>query len=288
LKPEDKLDKLTDKLVIDARKGADNATKVIISNISEYLEKFELSDGSFVANSSKNAKLLTGLKSELARAINSSKYPSSVSAIIRSLPEIESLSAEVIASYNNGFQVDFDKLGVDRLRLAQTEAIVQNMTGSGLDFEILQPVRDSINRNVFGGATVTETKNYLRTFLEKSDKDKFNRMARYANVWAQDGVLQYDGMIYDQFRNEYKPNFIRYIGSLINDSRPQCVRWINKYPNGIPIEKLKSEITWAFNSGSGMNPATSSTTFCTYRGGYNCRHKAIPVFISPENENENE
>ena len=282
MKPEDKLDALADKLVINARKGADDATKVIVADISAYLERFELSDGSFVANSDKNAKLLTGLQSELASAINSSKYPSSVSAIIRSLPEIESLAGEIISSYNNGFEVDYDRLGVGRLRMVQTEAIVQNMTGAGLDFEILQPVRDSINRNVFSGASVTETKNYLRDFLEKSDKDKFNRMARYANVWAQDGVLQYDGMIYDQFRNEYKPNYIRYIGSLITDSRPQCVRWITKYPQGIPIDKLTSEITWANNNGSGMNKATSSSTFCTYRGGYNCRHKAIPVFISLE------
>lgn len=282
--PEDKIDKLSDKLVINARKGADDATEKIISDLSAYLEKFELSDGAFVINSSKNAKLLTGVKSELAKAINSSKYPSSVSAIIRSLPEIERLSVEVISSYNNGFQVDIERLGVSQIRAIQVDAIVQNMTGTGLDFEVLQPIRDAINRNVFSGSTVTETKNYLRKFLEKSDKDKFNRMARYANVWAQDGILQYDGMIYDQFRTEYKPNFIRYIGSLIVDSRPQCVRWRTKYPKGIPIDKLSSEITWGFNTGSGMNPATSSSTFCAYRGGYNCRHKAIPVFISPEEE----
>jgi hypothetical protein len=285
MKPEDKLDNLVDALVVDARKGADDATKKIIKRIDKYLESFQLSDGSFVTNSPENARLLTSLETEIARAINSSQYPSSVSNIIRSLPEIESLAGQVISNYNSGMTVDFDRLGVSQLRLIQTEAIVQNMTGSGLTFEIRQPIRDAINRNVFAGAKMTDTKNYLRDFLEKSGKDKMNRMTRYANVWAQDGVMQYDGMIYDRFRQEYKPNFIRYVGSLINDSRPQCVRWITKYPQGIPIDKLKTEINWAFNSGSGMNPATSSTTFCTYRGGYNCRHKAIPVFIEPD-ENE--
>jgi len=282
MKPEDKLDELVDSLVVKARTGADNATTILIKRIEKYLESFQLSDGSFVTNSPENAKLLTALEAEIAKAINSSTYPSAVSDIIRSLPEIESLTGEVISSYNNGLAVDFDRLGVSQLRLIQTEAIVQNMTGAGLTTEIRQPIRDAINRNVFSGAKMTETKKYLREFLEKSGSDKMNRMTRYANVWAQDGVMQYDGMIYDRFRQEYKPNFIRYIGSLISDSRPQCVRWVTKYPNGIPIGELNKEINWAFRSGSGMNPATSSTTFCTYRGGYNCRHKAIPVFISPE------
>jgi hypothetical protein len=284
MKPEDEIDLLIDNLVDNARKGADNATARIIKLLDKYLDGFQLSDGTFVL-SEQNSRLLTGLDSEIAKAINASTYPASVSEIVRSLPEIERLSEMVLRQYNSTFSFDFDKLGVSQIRLMQTETIVQNMTGTGLTAEIRQPIRDAINRNVFAGAKVTDTKNRLREFLLASDKDKFNRMARYANVWAQDGIMQYDGMIYDRFRTEYKPNSIRYIGSLIGDSRPQCVRWVGKYQSNIPIDKLQSEINWAFNNGSGMNPATTKESFCTYRGGFNCRHKAIPVFISPD-ENE--
>jgi hypothetical protein len=283
--PEDEIDLLIDNLVDNAKRGADDATGRIIKLLDKYLDGFQLSDGSFVL-SEQNSRLLTGLDSEIAKAINASTYPSSVSDIVRSLPEIERLSEMVLRQYNTNFAFDFDRLGVSQLRLAQTETIVQNMTGTGLTAEIRQPIRDAINRNVFAGAKVTDTKARLRDFLLASESDKFNRMARYANVWAQDGIMQYDGMIYDRFRTEYAPNSIRYIGSLIGDSRPQCVRWITKYNGKIPMNKLQSEINWAYNSGSGMNLATTKETFCTYRGGYNCRHKAIPVFESEGEDNE--
>ena len=281
MKPEDKIDELVDKVVLDARNGADNATKKIISNLSKYLESFELSDGSFV-NSPANKQLLTSLQTEIANAINSSTYPTAVSNVIRSLSEIEALSELVLIEYNPSVTIDFDKLGVSQLRQMQTETIVQNMTGAGLTTEIRQPIRDAINRNVFAGAKMTETKQYLTEFLTAQKSDKMNRMTRYANVWAQDGVMQYDGMIYDQFRQSYGANYIRYIGSLIGDSRPQCVRWINKYSGKIPMNKIKSEIAWATTNGSGLNLAITENTFCTYRGGYNCRHKAIPILLEED------
>jgi hypothetical protein len=281
LKAEDKIDELVDKVVLDARNGADNATKKIISNISKYLETFELSDGSFV-NSPANKQLLTQLQTEIANAINSSTYPKAVTNVVRSLTEIETLAEQVLIEYNPSVTVDFDRLGVSQLRQMQTETIVQNMTGNGLTTEIRQPIRDAINRNVFAGAKMTETKAYLRDFLTASKSDKMNRMTRYANVWAQDGVMQYDGMIYDQFKREYGANYIRYVGSLIGDSRPQCVRWINKYQGKIPMDKLKSEIAWATTNGSGLNLAITPESFCTYRGGYNCRHKGIPIFLEDD------
>ena len=281
MKAEDKIDDVIDKVVLDARNGADDATKKIISRLSKYLESFELADGSFV-NSTANKQLLTQLQSEIASAINGSTYPSAVANVVRSLEEIESLAEQVLIEYNPSVTVDFDKLGVSQLRTMQTETIVQNMTGNGLTTEIRQPIRDAINRNVFAGAKMTETKAYLKEFLTAQKSDKMNRMTRYANVWAQDGVMQYDGMIYDQFRSVYGANYMRYVGSLIGDSRPQCVRWINKYSGKIPMNKIKSEIAWATKNGSGLNLAITESTFSTYRGGYNCRHKAIPIYLSDE------
>jgi hypothetical protein len=219
----------------------------------------------------------------IAEAINGSKYPSAVAQCVRSIEEITTLSQQVLTKYNPKVKIDFDRLGVSQIRTAQIETIVNNMTGDSLTAEIRQPIREALQRNVFAGSKLTDTRNYIADFLNKQEGQKYARLTRYAMTWAQDGILQYDGQIYDQFRTTYGTTHIRYIGSIINDSRPQCVRWINKYDGKIPVDKLQAEINWAFTQGSGMNIATTTSSFCTYRGGWRCRHKAIPVF-EPDNE----
>jgi len=65
---------------------------------------------------------------------------------------------------------------------------------------------------------------------------------------------------------------------LIEDSRKQCVRWVGK--EILLFSDLQSEIEWAFNNGTGMNKSTTPDTFAIYRGGYNCRHEAIPTKVN--------
>jgi hypothetical protein len=54
----------------------------------------------------------------------------------------------------------------------------------------------------------------------------------------------------------------------------------------LPFEDLQKEINWAFANGRGMNDATTPETFALYRGGYNCRHMAIPFRQEKTEDNE--
>jgi hypothetical protein len=279
--PEDKIEKILDDALAQVQFGSDDATKKMVSALSKYLATFPNADGKFIIEGS--AEYLQRINVIIAEAINGSKYPSAVATCVRSIEEITTLSQQVLTKYNPKVKIDFDRLGVSQIRTAQIETIVNNMTGDSLTAEIRQPIREALQRNVFAGSKLTDTRNYIADFLNKQEGQKYARLTRYAMTWAQDGILQYDGQIYDQFRTTYGTTHIRYIGSIINDSRPQCVRWINKYDGKIPVDKLQAEINWAFTQGSGMNIATTTSSFCTYRGGWRCRHKAIPVF-EPDNE----
>jgi hypothetical protein len=279
--PEDKIEKILDDALAQVQFGADDATKKMVSALSKYLATFPNADGKFIMEGS--AEYLQRINVIIAEAINGSKYPSAVATCVRSIQEITTLSQQVLTKYNPKVKIDFDRLGVSQIRTAQIETIVNNMTGDSLTAEIRQPIREALQRNVFAGSKLTDTRNYIADFLNKQEGQKYARLTRYAMTWAQDGILQYDGQIYDQFRTTYGTTHIRYIGSIINDSRPQCVRWITKYDGKIPVDKLQAEINWAFTQGSGMNIATTTSSFCTYRGGWRCRHKAIPVF-EPDNE----
>jgi len=280
--PEDKIEKILDDALAQVQFGSDDATKKMVSALSKYLATFPNADGKFIIEGS--AEYLQRINVIIAEAINGSKYPSAVATCVRSIEEITTLSQQVLTKYNPKVKIDFDRLGVSQIRTAQIETIVNNMTGDSLTAEIRQPIREALQRNVFAGSKLTDTRNYIADFLNKQEGQKYARLTRYAMTWAQDGILQYDGQIYDQFRTTYGTTHIRYIGSIINDSRPQCVRWITKYDGKIPVDKLQAEINWAFTQGSGMNIATTTSSFCTYRGGWRCRHKAIPVFEPDDNE----
>jgi len=282
MSPEDKIEKILDDALEQVQFGSDDATKKMVSALSAYVNTFPNADGRFIMEGA--TEYLQRINVIIAEAINNSAYPSAVAQCVRSIDEITELSQQVLTNYNPKVKIDFDRLGVSQIRTAQIETIVNNMTGDSLTAEIRQPIREALQRNVFAGSKLTDTRNYISDFLNKQEGQKYARLTRYAMTWAQDGILQYDGQIYDQFRTTYGTNYVRYIGSLISDSRPQCVRWITKYDGKIPVDKLQSEINWAFTQGSGMNLATTVNSFCTYRGGYRCRHKAIPVFEPDENE----
>ena len=282
MSPEDKIEKILDDALEQVQFGSDDATKKMVSALSAYVNTFPNAEGKFIMEGA--MEYLQRINVIIAEAINNSAYPSAVAQCVRSIDEITELSQQVLTNYNPSIKIDFDRLGVSQIRTAQIETIVNNMTGDSLTAEIRQPIREALQRNVFAGSKLTDTRNYISDFLNKQEGQKYARLTRYAMTWAQDGILQYDGQIYDQFRTTYGTNYVRYIGSLISDSRPQCVRWVTKYDGKIPVDKLQAEINWAFTQGSGMNLATTVNSFCTYRGGYRCRHKAIPVFEPDENE----
>lgn len=281
MKPEDRIEQLIDEVLISVEKGADDATRILVADLTKFLDTLTISGGAFVMDDIV-ATQLTQINTIIATAINKSQYPRAVAEVVRSLDEITRLSEEVLKNYNPSIKIDFDKMGVSQLRIAQVETIVNNMTGDALTVNVRNGIRQGIQRNVFAGAKLTDTKNFIREYLEKQPNQKYARLTRYAHTYAQDGILQYDGMIYDRFRQEFEITHVQYIGSLISDSRPQCIRWINKYDGKIPIDKLPAEIKWAETNGSGMNPATTPASFSTYRGGYACRHKAIPIAIEEE------
>jgi hypothetical protein len=89
---------------------------------------------------------------------------------------------------------------------------------------------------------------------------------------------QFDGQVNSAIANEFGLDAYRYVGSLIDDSRAQCIRWAGKQV--LLKEDLAKEISWATANGTGMIAGTTPENFATFRGGYNCRHSAIPFKLT--------
>jgi len=150
----------------------------------------------------------------------------------------------------------------------------ENMLGDEMRQQFTKPVKKVLYQNIMQGKSQSAAKKALHKFII-GDKGKIGQLERWSGQIARDTLSQYDGAVNDMVRKEFDLNAFRYIGSLVKDSRPQCVRW--KRMGTILYKNLTKEISWAYSNGKGMIPGTNKDNFCTYRGGWNCQHDCIPV-----------
>lgn len=104
---------------------------------------------------------------------------------------------------------------------------------------------------------------------------KTENLKSYATQISRDYTYGYQGQVNKTIADEFEMNGFIYVGGAIKDTRPICLKLVSK-------EKiLFSELPKILNSTDkdGMIPNTNKDNFLIYRGGYNCRHEAIPTII---------
>jgi len=98
-----------------------------------------------------------------------------------------------------------------------------------------------------------------------------------ATLIARDALYQYDGAANATIARQYGLTAFRYVGSIVKASRPHCERWVDA--DILTRERLERDIALLHLAGNpdGFRPETTFENFPIYRGGWNCRHQAIPV-----------
>lgn len=150
---------------------------------------------------------------------------------------------------------------------------------------MLVSIRQTLQNNAVSSVPLTTTIDQIGDYIAGTP-DTAGQFSRIATLTSRDGYFQYQGKIDQELSTQFGYNAYRYIGSLVEESRPQCVRWADK--GYILFSELEKEIEWAENNGSGMIEGTTPDNFAEFRGGYNCRHFAVPVFIEPTEETNEE
>jgi hypothetical protein len=151
--------------------------------------------------------------------------------------------------------------------------------GGELEAAVLPEIKKALNNAAMGQADLFSTIDSIGDVLA-GDGEVDGIFARNATRIARDSFYQYQGAINQTIAVEFEMNAYRYIGSIVEETRAQCERWVEQ--EYILFSELQAEIDWAFTNGSGMIKETDIDTFGIYRGGWNCRHLAIPVFYEPD------
>lgn len=247
----------------------------IFNAVSKHVQKFS-SDGENFVFDDGNTLLTNQVERIILDALQSSKYPSDVNGFLRNFENIKQFNFDVHGNVNDLTPEQLGEL-INPIQRATVEQTLQGLTGSGVSSNFIEPLRTGIFQNVVAGSTKSDLEAYLRRFI-LGNPEVDGLLSRYVKQVSRDALNQFDGQVNAKIANEFGLDAYRYVGSLIEDSRPQCRRWVAMQV--IQKKDLPSEIAWMNANGTGAIPGTSPETFSIYRGGYNCRHSAIPFKLT--------
>lgn len=268
---------LIDNLEADFVNAVKGVQDDLLTDVQKLLRDFERKKGRFVG-SEKETSLIIQLKKELRNIVNKSDYPTKVTELLNGFDDIEENIKLIHKEYNS---ISVRNTLITPVKKALITDVQDNLLGAGIDTRFIDPVKKILFSNVNLGASVLDTEKQLRIMIT-GQKGEHGLLERWAGQVARDSSQQYEGSVNQIIKDEYDLNAIEYVGSLVRDSRAQCQKWVKK---GVIFDKdLQKEIDWAKNGGtyygkkvSGFILNTTIKTFCINRGGYNCRHTAIPV-----------
>lgn len=179
-------------------------------------------------------------------------------------------------------------------RTVLKDRIIYDLKEQGLKTKFVKTIADMIRNEAIFSKTSKEVVKLFESQIEKG-----NVTEKYVRSVAVDALNEYHGTLNQEIKVKYGLTKIKYIGNLVDHSRPICTEIMNKYggrieddqlkklleeycPGGIPSEEM---ITFkdhngkehTMKKGSGIKKGTTFENFCTNCGGYECRHIAIPV-----------
>lgn len=261
---------LIESSVADLKKNAPDIEAKLFEEAKELLMRFNIQGGNFVPDET-TPQLIASINRIVREALIESGYDSAVDDFILNFDE---LGDNVGVIHKEASNLNIGKRIINSQKRLAVENVLFSMKSANMDFRYVQPVRDLLYKAVSLSRPVTATERELRTLIKGASGDK-GIIERWVGQVARDSINQYQGAIHTEVKNRYELDEILYVGSLVEDSRPQCVRWVGQ--GTIKIEDLASELRWARNNGTGFIAGTDVNNFLINRGGYNCRHEAIPV-----------
>lgn len=244
------------------------AVKKLVNEMNVTGGKIEFDD--------QNIDIASQIDKTIVQAIQSSDMPSAIAEFLRDFDTIKKFNFDVHKDVNDLSEKELEDL-ISPVQKTAVQNTLDGLTGSGVNANFVEPVRQGLFQNIAAGTTKSDLEAYLTNYI-LGNPNVDGLYSRYVKQVSRDALNQFDGQVNSRIAEEFDLDAFRYVGSLIDDSRAQCVRWVKK--RILQKSELESEIAWSNNNGSGMIAGTNAENFAVFRGGYNCRHSAIPFKLT--------
>lgn len=256
--------------------GFDSIESSIYNAVNKRIMSMNQSGGKLIFDD-ENVMGVNELTTIILAAIQSSQYPNNVKGYVRNFDKIKEYNARIQGKVNGISFAELEEL-ITPMQQQMVAKVLEDLTGQGIDVEFIRPLKEGIYRNLVSGSTIADMQKSLMEFI-KSDEQRLGQFKKYVSRMSRDAMLQFDGQINARIATEFGLDAFIYVGTIIRDSRPQCIQWLGKQI--LKKSELPQLIAGAYNYGSGMIPGTTADNFAIYRGGYNCRHTAVPIKLTP-------
>jgi hypothetical protein len=253
----------------------------------EWITKFKTTNGSIIRTKA-NTDRLSGFSTAVNRFLLNAGYNDMLDGFLENFNAVSDAQIEIHGELND---IKLTRSFINPFKSWAVNNVISDMTGQGLNENLINPLRSELFIAVNQGSTLTDVITSISGQLTTTETRQ-GVLKRIALQASRDALGQYDGIVNEAVRKSYKLDALLYVGSLVKDSRAQCERWVDYDKNGkvgmLLFEDLEQEIAWAENNGTGMIPNTTPENFCQNRGGFNCRHICYPIRRPKEKEAEPE
>lgn len=235
------------KLVALHQKRLSDALVTLEDRIADLMATAPLKDGELF-----DLEWAIAARTEIRRLVEE-EYLTAVDEIIREYPSVAASASTMLATYGAFTEVD-----------PKVIMQLQNLTFQGFEDignEYIDVISKEVYQNTLTGRAFAES---VKTIKEVAG----GSMARYATQQMHDSLMQFDASINVAIGKEAGATKWKYVGRLIETSRPFCREHEGEVMTTERIEEL-----WA---GDWAGKASGDPFIV--RGGYNCKHRFRPVF----------
>lgn len=260
-----------------------NTSSTIVQNeisklLREQIYKFEIKDNRFIATQDLRSRISI-IQQKMGKILSGKLYTNSIKDYLSSFSTIAETTQSLHKQYND-LQIDY-KL-ITPARKIVFEQAKEALYGSGIKYIYKEPINHLLLQQVTTGGSISDLEKILKTWSDgnlsgsKSPTGKpIPNLQQYTTQLARDTSYQFNGTINEIIRTEYNLDGIVYAGDIIKDSRPLC-NYLVTQKKAISFNELQKLLDRS-DLKPGRISGTTIKNFCTYRGGFGCRHLAFPV-----------
>lgn len=249
----------------------------VLNGILSKLSRLTTVNGQYKIDA-KNIKIIAEISDELKKVLLNDEYLKAVRDFSKEFEIQATLNSKLI---DKGFGETANPVASEIYIQTAKRNAVDALVGSPVDSQFIKPIQGLLENAVVNGATVNETIDSIRTFVEGGNGAE-GKILKYAKQITNDTFAiadrSYTSIVSDYLSNDW----FYYAGSEVENTRCFCAERVGNYYHYKEIESwANGENLGDCNIGggkwAGQIPGTNSSTIYSYLGGYQCMHSLIPV-----------
>ena len=283
----------------------------IVESLRGYLNEMDRENGRLILNAN-NRRILVRAANELDKIVKKD-WRNPTEEYLSTFDKVDAINSELYSELG----VRSIRNQITPAKELIVEGIA-NRLGSPKQFanELTAPIKQILSKNVLIGSTFKDAELELRTFIQTTidqaeltgvPEVSLGHLNRYAKQITRDALNQYDGTVKQKIQQDLNLTHFRYVGSIIFTTRSNCRHMVSRdeivgEPKGSGKKQRIEQVANRFadlrqddggylvadiptiiersKGKSGWDPDTTPENYFVKRGGFNCRHEAIPYLYN--------